>query len=107
MRYRTLLAATTFGLSIMALGSTGVFAEGSTGTRELFVAPNGDDGGPGTFAVPWATINHAANEARAGDSVMIRGGYYSLKDQVRIRNSGRADAWILLKAYRGEAAILD
>jgi hypothetical protein len=107
MRYRTLLAATTFGLSIMALGCAGVSAEGSRGTRELFVAPNGDDGGPGTFDAPWATVNRAANEARAGDSVMIRGGYYALKDQVRVRNSGRADAWIMFKAYRGEAAILD
>jgi len=107
MRCRTLVAATTFGLSIIVLGCAGAFAGGSTGTRELFVAPSGDDGGPGTFDAPWATINHAADEARAGDTVTIRGGLYSLKDQVRVRNSGRVDAWITFRGSPGEPVIVD
>ena len=41
-----------------------------------FVAPTGNDGGPGTADRPWATINHAADEAKAGDTVVVRGGDY-------------------------------
>ncbi len=35
---------------------------------------NGTDDGPGTAERPWATINHAADKAVAGDTVVVRGG---------------------------------
>jgi hypothetical protein len=72
-----------------------------------FVAVNGSDDGPGTAERPWATVNHAAEQAAAGDTVVVRGGHYVLPGQVRPRNSGRADAWIAFIGYGGEEAILD
>ncbi|HXW30209.1 MAG TPA: right-handed parallel beta-helix repeat-containing protein, partial [Xanthobacteraceae bacterium] len=72
-----------------------------------FVAANGSDDGPGTAERPWATVNYAAEQARAGDTVVVRGGHYVLPGQVRLRNSGRPDAWITFVGYRGEEAILD
>ena len=72
-----------------------------------FVAINGSDDGPGTISQPWATPNHAAEVAEAGDSIVIRGGHYLLKAQVRPRNSGRSDAWITFLGYPGEQPILD
>ena len=39
-----------------------------------FVAVNATDDGPGTAERPWATINHAADKAVAGDTVVVRGG---------------------------------
>jgi hypothetical protein len=72
-----------------------------------FVAVNGSDDGPGTAKRPWATLNHAAEQAAAGDTVVVRGGHYVLPGQVRPRNSGRPDAWIAFIGYLGEEAILD
>jgi parallel beta-helix repeat protein len=72
-----------------------------------FVAVNGDDNGPGTIDQPWATINHAADQALAGDTVIVRGGHFVLPTQVRPHNSGRSDAWITFVGYPGEKPILD
>jgi len=73
----------------------------------FFVAPDGDDANPGTFAQPWATANHAAEVLEAGQTVYLRGGVYLLSRQVRPANSGREDAWITYRAYPGEQPVLD
>ena len=91
------------------------FAEKKSDLEELvvnagaahFVALNGNDDGPGTAERPWATINHAAEKAEAGDTVVVRGGRYALAAQVRPRNSGRSNAWITFVGYPGEESILD
>jgi hypothetical protein len=72
-----------------------------------FVSVNGSDNGPGTADRPWATINHAAEQAKAGDTVIVRGGRYVLSSQVRVRNSGQSEAWITFIGYPGEKPILD
>lgn len=72
-----------------------------------FVDPKGNDSDPGTADHPWATVNHAAEIAVAGDTVVVRGGHYVLGEQVRVRNSGRSDAWISFVGYPGEQAVLD
>jgi hypothetical protein len=74
---------------------------------EFYVAVDGSDDGPGTRDRPWATINHAADVAEASARVIIRGGRYALRSQVRPRHSGRADAWIEFIGYPGESAVLD
>jgi len=72
-----------------------------------FVSVNGSDDKPGTADRPWATINHAAEQAKAGDTVIVRGGRYVLSSQVRVRNSGQSEAWITFIGYPGEKPILD
>jgi parallel beta-helix repeat protein len=72
-----------------------------------FVAVTGSDGGPGTADQPWATINHAADVAVAGDTIVVRGGRYVLSSQVRPKNSGRPGAWISFVGSPGEEALLD
>ena len=72
-----------------------------------FVAVNGSDSGPGTANQPWATINYAAIQVEAGDSIVVRGGHYILTAQIRLCNSGRSDAWITFVGYPGEEPILD
>jgi hypothetical protein len=72
-----------------------------------FVAPTGSDNGPGSADRPWATINHAAEKAVAGDTVVVRDGRYLLSAQVRPRNSGKPGAWITFIGYPGEVPILD
>ena len=75
--------------------------------RAYFVSPDGSDDGPGSTEHPWATINHAAERAEAGDTVIIRGGLYVLSAQVRPRHSGQPNAWITFMGYPGERPILD
>lgn len=79
------------------------FTRGAT----YFVAANGNDQGPGTADRPWATINHAAEQLTAGDTVVIRDGHYVLPAQVRVRHSGRPGAWITFTGYPGDEAVLD
>jgi hypothetical protein len=73
----------------------------------FYVAVDGNDDYPGTRDRPWATINHAADVAEAGSRVIIRGGRYGLRSQVRLRHSGRPEAWIEFVGYPGESAVLD
>ncbi|HEY9602044.1 MAG TPA: right-handed parallel beta-helix repeat-containing protein [Allocoleopsis sp.] len=73
----------------------------------VYVALNGNDSNPGTLEKPWATINHAAEVAKAGETVYIRGGTYRLNQQIRAKNSGTKTAWIVYSSYPGEQAILD
>ena len=72
-----------------------------------YVAVDGSDEGPGDIERPWATINHAAEQAAAGDTIVVRGGRYLLSAQVRPRNSGRQNAWITFTGYQGEEPVLD
>jgi len=64
------------------------------------------DTNPGTFEVPWRTIQHAADTLVAGDTVFIRAGTYN--ESVYIENEGNAtDGHIVIAAYPGEVPIID
>ena len=72
----------------------------------FYVARTGDDSNPGTLAAPWRTIQHAADTARAGSTVYVRGGVY--EELVSIEASGNAsDGFITFRTFPGETAILD
>ena len=72
----------------------------------FYVATTGDDSNPGTQSAPWRTVQHAADEARAGSTVNVRGGVY--EELVSIHASGNAsDGYITFRSYPGETAILD
>jgi hypothetical protein len=61
-----------------------------------FVATGGNDRNPGTADRPWATLQQAANVARAGDVVLIRAGHY--RQRALFAAAGRADAPIRFSA---------
>jgi hypothetical protein len=73
----------------------------------FYVALNGSDSNPGTFDKPWATINHAAEALKAGETLYLRGGTYRISQQIRSKNSGTEKAWIVYSSYPGEQAIID
>ncbi|MBS1851154.1 MAG: right-handed parallel beta-helix repeat-containing protein [Acidobacteria bacterium] len=71
-----------------------------------YVSPGGNDANPGTQNAPWKTIQHAADTARAGSTVLVRGGTY--EELVRVHVSGNAsDGFITFRSYPGETAVLD
>ncbi len=77
--------------------------------RTFYVAcnhPSASDSNPGTLAMPWKTIQHAAETAVAGDTVLIRAGMYH--EAVHFQHDGNTTAGpIVFAAYPGEKPILD
>src|SRR5690349_11383902 len=72
----------------------------------FYVSMTGDDSNPGTQMAPWRTVQHAADTARAGSIVNVRGGIY--EELVSITASGNAtDGFISFRSYPGETAVLD
>lgn len=87
--------------------------------RTYFVAPNGSDEYKGNKAHPFATINHAASVAQAGDTVYFRQGIYHVSESFpdprdkryniicHFTRSGREDAPIVFSGYKSERAVFD
>jgi hypothetical protein len=64
-----------------------------------YVSTSGNDSNPGTLGAPFQTIQHAANVAGWGDTVMIRGGIYH--EQVHPGHGG-----ITFDAYNNENVVV-
>ncbi len=70
--------------------------------------PFASDEGSGSFQQPWATLQHAVDNMRAGDTVYLRGGYYALNRPVAVPDyPARGDKWFTISAYPGETPVLD
>jgi hypothetical protein len=88
---------------------------GSIQASTYFVAPKGDDSGPGTVDQPFATLQKGHDKAAAGDTVFIRGGTYTFPEKsakencgVYITKSGESDAKrIYFWAYKNEVPVFD
>lgn len=96
-----LLGVTAWALATRCGGE----ARSETEGRDLWVATDGDDAGPGTRDEPWATIQHAAETARPGDTVVVAGGTYA--ERVAIRVSGEPGRPITFAPAAGERVVLD
>lgn len=73
--------------------------------REYHVAKNGSDCGRGTKEEPFLTISKAAQEAQAGDMVIVHEGEY--REWVRPCHGGRSAAErIVYTAAEGERAVI-
>lgn len=72
----------------------------------FYVSTTGSDTNPGTQTAPWRTVQHAADVARAGSTINVRGGVYA--ELVTIKSSGNAaDGYITFRSFPGETAVLD
>lgn len=63
-----------------------------------YVSPAGNDLNPGTLDQPFATIQKAANVAKEGSTIYIRGGVYNQK--VHVTHSGTSGAPITFQITR-------
>ena len=70
-----------------------------------YVSTTGNDRNPGTFALPWATVQHAANTVKAGATVYVFGGVYH--ESVNFPKSGTESAPITFQNYPGQTAVID
>jgi parallel beta-helix repeat protein len=77
-------------------------AHAAAGT--FYVATNGSDSAAGTSSAPWRTLQHAADVATAGATVIVRAGSYR---GVTINHSGTSSAPIVFQNDRGTRPIID
>jgi parallel beta-helix repeat protein len=66
--------------------------------RTRYVDPAGSDTGDGSVQSPWRTLQRAADDARAGDLVVVRPGTYAGFD---LRTSGTPEHPIVFRAEPG------
>jgi len=57
-------------LLILFVGVCGAFGQTNS---SFYVSTTGNDSNPGTLTAPWRTVQHAADTARAGSTVNVRG----------------------------------
>jgi hypothetical protein len=93
----------SLSLVVVLLCVSGSYGQSSA---SFYVSTTGADSNPGTETAPWRTVQHAADTARAGSTVNVRGGVY--EELVSIKASGNAvDGYITFRSYAGETAVLD
>jgi len=64
------------------------------------------DANAGTLSNPFATIQKAITVAVAGDSVVLRGGTYTLTSPLTIKYIGNASKWTVFAAFEGELPVI-
>ncbi|KAL3482176.1 hypothetical protein BJX99DRAFT_243166 [Aspergillus californicus] len=74
---------------------------------DVYVSPNGSDSAAGTLSAPLKSIQLAVNRATAGSTIYLRGGTYTPTTNIQITKSGTSSAPYILRAYEGEAVIID
>jgi hypothetical protein len=84
----------------------------SSHAAEFYVAPDGNDAGPGTIDRPFATVTRGQEAASPGDTVWIRGGQYTFSGaEIRIGilldKSGQEGKPINYWAYPDETPVFD
>lgn len=73
---------------------------------DRYVAPDGDDDGPGTRTQPWATIRHALTQLSAGSTLILRNGTYRERS-LAVKLRGQPAAPIGIRSPAGETATID
>ena len=88
-------------LKSIVLSQIGTDSQSST----IYVSTDGNDSNSGSFIAPFRTIQHAINNAQAGDVISIRGGTY--RERLKIKElNGHKDAPITFVNYQNEEVIL-
>lgn len=103
LNYSTSFTLSCTGTGGSASATTNVLVAAAVTTSAYYVAgaqSNASDGNPGSEAQPWKTIAHAAQAAKAGDTVYIKAGLYA--GEVNVANSGEPGKEIIFRAYPGD-----
>ncbi|KAL4915816.1 hypothetical protein BDW62DRAFT_212387 [Aspergillus aurantiobrunneus] len=74
---------------------------------DIYVSPDGTDDAAGTINAPYQSIQLAVDEATAGSTIYLRAGTYTPTTNIQITKSGTSSAPYILRAYEGEAVIID
>jgi parallel beta-helix repeat protein len=72
----------------------------TTVTCNKIVSASGVDGGPGTVAAPWKTVNYAVEHLNSGETGCLKNGTYAFREVVFRKPS------VTLSSYPGERATM-
>ncbi len=101
----TITAVSQADPSVSATATVTLLAHSTTGNT-YYVATSGNDGSDGSSNAPWKTVQHAADTAKAGDTVFVHNGVYN--EHVTFSKSGSsASGYITFASAPGELATLD
>jgi len=99
-------AAERFGVRLIATAL--ILATAGTAGAALCVVdashPKADDKNAGTEAMPWKTIQHAADAAKPGDTVCVMEGSYD--ERVKVSKSGARGKPIVFKAVPRRSVVM-
>jgi parallel beta-helix repeat protein len=73
-----------------------------------YVSTTGLDGNSGSLSSPWATIQHAVERSRPGDTIFVRGGTYREGEiwlRAEYRHGGAPGNLLTIKAYPNEVPV--
>src|SRR5574337_1460678 len=93
-------------MRMTALVFMSVFLQASAFAATYYVnngAAGASDANPGTLNSSWLTIQHAADTAAAGDTVIVKPGIYP--ESIKLSRTGTATAPIAFKGEKG--AVID
>ncbi len=92
----------------LIIGWLWLSAAGPMAATDFFVAPGGNDGGPGTQELPFATVSRGLQAAtQPGDRVWLRAGTYQPTAGLNMVFAGLPGKPIQLAGYPGELVIID
>jgi hypothetical protein len=101
----TITAVSNADPSVSATATVTLLTQSQSG-HTYYVATSGNDGSDGSSSAPWKTVQHAADTAKAGDTVFVHGGVYN--EHVTFSKSGSsAGGYITFASAPGEVATLD
>ena len=72
----------------------------------FYVSTTGDDSNPGTREAPWRTIQHAADTALPGSTILVRGGIYAERVTINVSGSA-AKGYVTFRSHPDETVVLD
>jgi hypothetical protein len=73
---------------------------------DVYVSPKGNDSNPGTINKPLKSLQRAADLARPGTTIYVRGGLYC--ERLKVTSGGSQEAgFVSFQSQAGERAILD
>jgi len=72
----------------------------------FYVAPGGNDAGPGSLEQPWGTIQKAMNALAPGQTALVRGGTYAEKLTLNVNGSASAGR-VTIRNFGAEEVVVD
>lgn len=104
MNFRRVSRSILLLLLVGFVGSSGLVAR----ANEYYVSPTGRDGGSGSKADPFRTVQRGVSRAvRPGDAVVLMAGVYQPIGTINLSRPGSVDQPITLKSAAGVEAIVD
>jgi len=98
----------SFGVFITLLLMTFGLVPSSRAGEIYYVSPTGSDGNTGSQNNPWANVEYAAQKAKPGDTIFVRGGTYQEGEvwlRAKFGHGGVQGKLLTIKAYPNEIPV--